>query len=527
MKFKLKAYSIWEFGKRVDANGNPHQEDSLFPAHGEQQDSDRLFVLCDGMGGHDAGEVASATVCEAMGRSVMASVPDSEALFTDDMLQKAVADAFEALDAHDNGAVKKMGTTMTFLKLHAGGATIAHMGDSRVYHIRPGKDAAETQILFCTEDHSLVNDLVKVGELTPGEARLSPQKNIITRAMQPHMERRPRADVKHITDIRPGDYFYMCSDGMLEQMEDDNICFNFSAMTGDDPNKVRVLTEATHYNHDNHTAFIIHILDVEGKPEPLEEKDERKPVPETTALPPLPKAKAEDGDDERFVVEAEDGDEEQEPTFVDNNEATAMPQMAGQTGGRNVTDPYRGMKGQRGQGKKSGLDKFLSDSKNLYLFGTIIVFVLALGCIFIPKMKKDTRKHNGVEMRDTRRHSDRNSDTSGPGKTTRRSEATQTNEGKDNETSVQNGTPLKEDKTNPLKDGKQQTAPGKVTDNPAKTDGASNRPDGSLKPSGSHVNPSDSHKPSDSSKSGKQGKVKPENKPNKEEGDSEEHLQSA
>ena len=81
MKFKLKAYSIWEFGKRVDANGNPHQEDSLFPAHGEQQDSDRLFVLCDGMGGHDAGEVASATVCEAMGRSVMASVPDSEALF--------------------------------------------------------------------------------------------------------------------------------------------------------------------------------------------------------------------------------------------------------------------------------------------------------------------------------------------------------------------------------------------------------------------------------------------------------------
>ena len=87
MKFKLKAYSIWEFGKRVDANGNPHQEDSLFPAHGEQQDSDRLFVLCDGMGGHDAGEVASATVCEAMGRSVMASVPDSEALFTDDMLK--------------------------------------------------------------------------------------------------------------------------------------------------------------------------------------------------------------------------------------------------------------------------------------------------------------------------------------------------------------------------------------------------------------------------------------------------------
>ena len=218
MKFKLKAYSIQEFGQRKDAQGNPHQEDSIYPLHGKQTDADRLFILCDGMGGHDAGEVASATVCEAMSQSVNASVPNSEALFTDDMLLKAVADAFHALDQKDNGASKKMGTTMTFLKLHAGGATIAHMGDSRVYHIRPGKDADSTQILFVTEDHSLVNDLIKIGELTPEEAKVSPQKNIITRAMQPHMERQPKADIHHVTDIKPGDYFYLCSDGMLEEM---------------------------------------------------------------------------------------------------------------------------------------------------------------------------------------------------------------------------------------------------------------------------------------------------------------------
>ena len=207
MKFKLKAYSIQEFGQRKDAQGNPHQEDSIYPLHGKQTDADRLFILCDGMGGHDAGEVASATVCEAMSQSVNASVPNSEALFTDDMLLKAVADAFHALDQKDNGASKKMGTTMTFLKLHAGGATIAHMGDSRVYHIRPGKDTDSTQILFMTEDHSLVNDLIKIGELTPEEAKVSPQKNIITRAMQPHMERQPKADIHHVTDIKPGDYF--------------------------------------------------------------------------------------------------------------------------------------------------------------------------------------------------------------------------------------------------------------------------------------------------------------------------------
>lgn len=302
MKFKLKAYSIQEFGQRKDAQGNPHQEDSIYPLYGKQTDADRLFILCDGMGGHDAGEVASATVCEAMSQSVNASAPNSEALFTDDMLLKAVNDAFHALDQKDSGATKKMGTTMTFLKLHAGGATIAHMGDSRVYHIRPGKDADSTQILFMTEDHSLVNDLVKIGELTPEEARVSPQKNIITRAMQPHMERQPKADIHHVTDIKPGDYFYLCSDGMLEEMEDANIRFNFSDMNGDDENKVQVLTNATIDNRDNHTALIIHILDVEGEAEGV---PAAAPTPTATVAQPAsssPTFTADVIDDEQPVV---------------------------------------------------------------------------------------------------------------------------------------------------------------------------------------------------------------------------------
>ena len=93
--------------------------------------------------------------------------------------------------------------------------------------IRP-KTGKKEDIVFCTRDHSLVNDLIRVGELTPEEAKLSKQKNVITRAMQPNMERHPKADVYHTADIKKGDYFYMCSDGMLEQMEDENILFNFS-----------------------------------------------------------------------------------------------------------------------------------------------------------------------------------------------------------------------------------------------------------------------------------------------------------
>ena len=265
MKYKLKVYSIWEFGQRKDAEGNPHQEDSLYPAFGQATDADRTFILCDGMGGHDAGEVASATVCEAMSASIRNNGHDAEGVFTDEDLKEAVRAAFDALDSKDNGAEKKMGTTMTFLKLHNEGATIAHMGDSRVYHIRPGKTGEETRILHVTEDHSLVNDLVKIGELTREEARLSKQKNVITRAMQPNQERRPKEEVYRTADIKPGDYFYLCSDGMLEQpdMEDGTVLKRiFSGLVESDERRVEILRGATDENRDNHTALIIHVTEV-------------------------------------------------------------------------------------------------------------------------------------------------------------------------------------------------------------------------------------------------------------------------
>ena len=152
---------------------------------------------------------------------------------------------------------------MTFLKLHDQGCTIAHIGDSRVYHIRPGRTAEDTEILFQTIDHSLVNDLIKIGELTPEEAKTSNQRNVITRAMQPCMERRPRADIYHTSDIRPGDYFMLCSDGILEQMEDENIKHIFSEKYSDEQ-KVDMIIKVTQDNRDNHTAFLVHVLDVIG-----------------------------------------------------------------------------------------------------------------------------------------------------------------------------------------------------------------------------------------------------------------------
>ena len=267
MKFKLTTSAIYEFGQRKDAAGNPHQEDSLYPQEHVQQPGptdSRLFIVCDGMGGHDAGEVASATVCEALSRSILRR-NTAEGPFTDNDLRQAVADAYDALDVMDTGAAKKMGTTLTLLKLHEAGYTIAHMGDSRVYHIRPGKDREHTRIVHVTSDHSLVNDLLKIGELTPETAKTYPRKNVITRAMQPNMERRSRPEIYRSSDIRPGDYFFLCSDGMLEQTEDDNLCYFFSNEVAGIDKKTALLTDITRDNRDNHTAIIVRVDSVEGE----------------------------------------------------------------------------------------------------------------------------------------------------------------------------------------------------------------------------------------------------------------------
>ena len=275
MKYRLEVHDIWELGSREK------QEDSIFPEYGKAKDTDRLFILCDGMGGHSAGEVASGTICRAMSQSVFDHCPDVEGTFTDADFNTVLNDAYDTLDTMENGASKKMGTTLTFLKLHSDGATIAHIGDSRVYHIRPGKDVDDTKILFQTRDHSLINDLIKIGELTPEEAKHSKQKNIITRAMQPNMEYRPKADLYHTKDILPGDYFMLCSDGILEQMEEDNIRFIFSDKGGNARSKVNMLKKVTENNRDNHSAIVVNILDVKNTFEKAFPKNNTQSTPTT------------------------------------------------------------------------------------------------------------------------------------------------------------------------------------------------------------------------------------------------------
>lgn len=284
MKFKIKAYNLQELGQRTN------QEDSLFPALGKSTSDDRLFVLCDGMGGLEKGEVASATVCETLSRVILSAWHPGEVL-SDELFLQALSAAYDALDAKDNGEERKMGTTLTFLCLHASGATVAHIGDSRIYQLRPASKNSPARMVFRTQDHSLVNDLVKIGEITEEEAKHHPQKNVITRAMQPCQEHRAKADIAHLTDILPGDYFYMCSDGMLEEASDENILNIITKPNATDEQKLEMLRNVTEENKDNHTAHLIHIDKVEGDASIASNEESHSPVKGVWITPEFNKPK--------------------------------------------------------------------------------------------------------------------------------------------------------------------------------------------------------------------------------------------
>lgn len=282
--------SVHEIGQR------PNQEDSI------AQWDNRLFVLCDGMGGHERGEVASQTVCMSLAKWFEQNIHDDS--FTDEKLRDALEYAYTELDKFDDGSPRKMGTTLTLLYKHARGITAAHIGDSRIYHIRvfsPTRGGQEGAILYQSRDHSLVFDLFQAGEITYEEMATYPQKNIVTRAMTPGEDNRMRPDIIHITDIQLGDYFYMCSDGMLEQMSNEELLMLFSSDAADEE-KQRQLIEATTNNQDNHTAWLIHIKDVVKEPDD-EVLENEEPVARCNALNIIPKVIEANEDDVVIVQE--------------------------------------------------------------------------------------------------------------------------------------------------------------------------------------------------------------------------------
>ena len=152
-----KPLSFNELGKR------DNQEDYRWPLPEEASENGRVFIVCDGVGGHEGGEVASSTVANAIG-SFLSRFNWNEQYMVPDMMESAVEYAYSELDKKDNGAERKMATTLTCIVLHRGGVFLAHMGDSRIYHVRPNQTGVAC-VEYVTLDHSAVNDLVRLGEI--------------------------------------------------------------------------------------------------------------------------------------------------------------------------------------------------------------------------------------------------------------------------------------------------------------------------------------------------------------------------
>lgn len=194
-------------------------QDTLYPAVGMATENTQLFIICDGMGGADKGEIASQLVCKALQDYAAAM---GSPVFDRVHLQTALDQAYDAYYAYfeQHPFVNRMGSTLALLQIHQEGVTVAHIGDSRVYQLRAGK------IIFQTKDHRQVNDMVESGIITATQALTHPWRNRLSRAIvasavdKRDTSSRAVPDITTLTDIQAGDYFFMCTDGVQEQIDD-------------------------------------------------------------------------------------------------------------------------------------------------------------------------------------------------------------------------------------------------------------------------------------------------------------------
>ena len=169
-----------------------------------------LFAVADGMGGAQAGEVASKLAAAALEDTDSGSSSGQERVVS--LIQEANRRVYAR--ANTDPATSGMGTTMTVALVEGQVVTIGHVGDSRAYLVRAGR------LEQLTEDHSLVNELLKSGKLSPQEAETHPQRSVITRAVGTD----PDVDVDAFTvDALEGDVFLLCSDGLTDMVDDDGI----------------------------------------------------------------------------------------------------------------------------------------------------------------------------------------------------------------------------------------------------------------------------------------------------------------
>jgi protein phosphatase len=195
----IKAAALTDTGRVRSANEDSH---SLCTEAG-------LFVVCDGMGGAAAGEIASQTAVATLTEKLCGTSTDIPRQALESAIEEANRRVFSR--AEREPSLHGMGTTLVSLLVREDHVWIAHVGDSRCYRYRAG--ALERM----TQDHSLVDEQVRLGQMTPAEAEMSPLRNVITRAIGTREAVTP--EIQEIA-AQPGDLFLLCSDGLTKEVSE-------------------------------------------------------------------------------------------------------------------------------------------------------------------------------------------------------------------------------------------------------------------------------------------------------------------
>ncbi|MGD0273034.1 MAG: Stp1/IreP family PP2C-type Ser/Thr phosphatase [Gaiellaceae bacterium] len=232
-----------------------------------------LFAVADGMGGAQAGEVASQLAAESVREQ------GQDGLAVPEQVTELIRAANRRVYAYssENAAARGMGTTMTVAMVAGDGVVIGHVGDSRAYLLRDDK---LTQL---TQDHSLVAELIRSGRLSPEEAETHPQRSVITRALgtDPEVE----VDLFSLA-AKDHDLFLLCSDGLTSMVADEEI-ERLLVDSRDDLDAVaRELIEAANQaGGEDNISVVLFELEVTAVPE--EESDVAKTLTEIDAVPAL------------------------------------------------------------------------------------------------------------------------------------------------------------------------------------------------------------------------------------------------
>ncbi len=237
----MKISSLTDIGNTREMN-----QDYLYSSEESVGKLPNLFLVADGMGGHKAGEFASRYVVEHIVRSIKGSKEEEAVAILSESIETANRKLKEYADAHQQ--MRGMGTTIVAAVIQGRTLIVANVGDSRLYIVGD-------EITQVTQDHSLVQEMVRLGQMDPQSAKNHPDKNIITRAVG--VSEKVKIDIFE-RQLRAGEYIILCSDGLTNMVED-SVILQILHGAGSLSDKAERLIELANKNggKDNITVIII------------------------------------------------------------------------------------------------------------------------------------------------------------------------------------------------------------------------------------------------------------------------------